>query len=285
MPSNKVTPEIRRQAIVSYKKKLYLEPFLASDMRRSFRQMIRSFMITYPRMQQTAMPSAYYADVTGHLRDHYRRVIKRFKSTYRDSQHKKKARQLNPDNEIDKIIDEKLHDYILEHSEDQARVIIRTTESELRKSILKIQSDAAKAGKPIDANEIAKLVADDYSRKINGRASVISTTETNGMAEKTKLAELGAIRDWWNDDDDAVNDPDFPDAEDDAEAEPAFNRIWVAVLDDHTRDAHAEADGQEVEEGQPFVVDGEELESPGDPSGSPENIINCRCDAVAIPAR
>jgi hypothetical protein len=27
----------------------------------------------------------------------------------------------------------------------------------------------------------------------------------------------------------------------------------------------------------PFIVDGEALDHPSDPSGSPENTINCRC--------
>jgi len=28
---------------------------------------------------------------------------------------------------------------------------------------------------------------------------------------------------------------------------------------------------------QPFIVDGESLDYPGDPSGSAANVINCRC--------
>ena len=52
---------------------------------------------------------------------------------------------------------------------------------------------------------------------------------------------------------------------------------WVAVSDNRTRDAHKHADGQMVEINDPFVVGGEKLMFPGDPNGSPENIINCRC--------
>lgn len=53
--------------------------------------------------------------------------------------------------------------------------------------------------------------------------------------------------------------------------------IWMAVMDDVTREAHADADGQTVDAGESFDVGGESLMYPGDPSGSDENIINCRC--------
>lgn len=52
---------------------------------------------------------------------------------------------------------------------------------------------------------------------------------------------------------------------------------WRAFLDKDTRDSHREADGQEVYETESFLVDGESLRWPGDPFGSPGNIINCRC--------
>lgn len=52
---------------------------------------------------------------------------------------------------------------------------------------------------------------------------------------------------------------------------------WITTEDARTREAHAIADGQVVGIGEPFDVDGESLAYPGDPSGSPGNIINCRC--------
>lgn len=52
---------------------------------------------------------------------------------------------------------------------------------------------------------------------------------------------------------------------------------WRAFIDADTRPAHAQADGQEVLEREMFEVGGELLRWPGDPFGSPGNIINCRC--------
>lgn len=52
---------------------------------------------------------------------------------------------------------------------------------------------------------------------------------------------------------------------------------WVAQADDRVRDDHADAHGQIKRVHLPFEVGGEGLMFPGDPDGSPDNIINCRC--------
>lgn len=56
-----------------------------------------------------------------------------------------------------------------------------------------------------------------------------------------------------------------------------LNKVWLATGDNRTRPAHADADGQEVGIDDSFEVGGEELDFPGDPSGSAGNIVDCRC--------
>jgi hypothetical protein len=58
--------------------------------------------------------------------------------------------------------------------------------------------------------------------------------------------------------------------------------IHNSTLDNRTREDHAAADGQRVPVGEPFIVGGESLEFPGDPAGSPEQVINCRCSTVLV---
>lgn len=58
---------------------------------------------------------------------------------------------------------------------------------------------------------------------------------------------------------------------------------WAAGIDGDTRDAHRAADGQKRGLDDPFLVGGEYLQTPGDPSGSPENTINCRCQVLPVP--
>jgi 2'-5' RNA ligase/lambda repressor-like predicted transcriptional regulator len=56
---------------------------------------------------------------------------------------------------------------------------------------------------------------------------------------------------------------------------------WLATADARTRETHAAADGQIVMGlDTPFDVGGSMLAQPGDPSGPPEEVINCRCTVV-----
>ena len=55
---------------------------------------------------------------------------------------------------------------------------------------------------------------------------------------------------------------------------------WVAALDERTRESHVAANGQIKNINETFLVGGEELDIPGDPNGSAENVINCRCVAI-----
>jgi SPP1 gp7 family putative phage head morphogenesis protein len=61
-----------------------------------------------------------------------------------------------------------------------------------------------------------------------------------------------------------------------------MQKMWVGTLDSKTRPAHGDADGQTVDVDEPFMVDGEQLFFPGDPSGSAENTINCRCTQISV---
>lgn len=61
-----------------------------------------------------------------------------------------------------------------------------------------------------------------------------------------------------------------------------LKKEWVAVQDDRTRDAHSGVDTKPIPLNEAFDVNGDTLQYPGDPSGQPENTINCRCASVHI---
>ena len=60
-----------------------------------------------------------------------------------------------------------------------------------------------------------------------------------------------------------------------------LQKEWLATLDNRTRHEHAMLDGQRVDNDKPFEVDGYKLMFPGDPSGKPHLIYNCRCTMIA----
>ena len=54
-------------------------------------------------------------------------------------------------------------------------------------------------------------------------------------------------------------------------------KVWISTFDNRSRPEHMEMDGVRVAFNENFTVAGEPLEFPGDPNGSPGNVINCRC--------
>ena len=58
---------------------------------------------------------------------------------------------------------------------------------------------------------------------------------------------------------------------------------WTTMHDQNVREAHEAADRQRRPAGSYFFVGGENLRYPGDPRGSIENTINCRCVLQPVP--
>jgi hypothetical protein len=61
------------------------------------------------------------------------------------------------------------------------------------------------------------------------------------------------------------------------ESGAAAYKQWLASSDQFVRPDHADADGKSVPVDQPFDVGGYQMMYPGDPSGPPSEVINCRC--------
>jgi SPP1 gp7 family putative phage head morphogenesis protein len=120
-----------------------------------------------------------------------------------------------------------------------------TTRDDLAKQLI----EGVQNGESID--QLASRVKTLFEETYKNRAKTIARTET---ISATNYAQLEA-----------------------GEQFGARKKIWITALDERTRPAHAEANGQIVDLDEPFIVDGEELMYPGDKNGSPENIINCRC--------
>ena len=59
-----------------------------------------------------------------------------------------------------------------------------------------------------------------------------------------------------------------------------MQKTWLATLDDRTRDAHAELDGETVDIDQPFKNSIGRIMFPGDPDADGENVYNCRCTMI-----
>lgn len=61
-----------------------------------------------------------------------------------------------------------------------------------------------------------------------------------------------------------------------------LERVWLSTSDARTRPSHREADQQRAPMGASFMVGGFALMFPGDPSGPPQEVIQCRCTNLLV---
>lgn len=100
------------------------------------------------------------------------------------------------------------------------------------------------------------------SDRWQNRATTVARTETIGALN---AGRMDAFR---------VAAQDEPDT--------VFEKIWLATVDSRTRETHRDADQQRVPLESPFSVGDSELMFPGDPSGPPQEVIQCRCTLLLV---
>jgi uncharacterized protein with gpF-like domain len=104
---------------------------------------------------------------------------------------------------------------------------------------------------------------EDIVRQVFGHAR--NRARTIAQTTATPVFEVGQV--------DAFGDAGFEE------------RSWLSRRDGKVREGtfdHVEPDGQVVKLDEAFLVSGESLDFPGDPTGSAGNIINCRCTQQPI---
>lgn len=123
-----------------------------------------------------------------------------------------------------------------------------------RKIITRVLKQGQEDG--LGQEEIAKNIREKYSSMSVWRSATIARTEIHNAATfgSQTIAE---------------------------QSDTELIREWVAVDDERTREWHADVNGDQRAMDEPFDVDGEQIDRPGE--GSPENSINCRCSLIYIP--
>jgi len=134
------------------------------------------------------------------------------------------------------------------HVGEQIVKITDTTKSHVKKAVEKWQT----TGEPI--SKLADDVESLYEGFAGYRADAIAITEVHAASSFSSLEGAKAT------------------------GIPKLRKEWIFTNDKRTRDEH-KLSGDEAIVGidDTFSVGGEQLEAPGDPKGSPENVIRCRC--------
>lgn len=263
-------------------KKLKLENKLKPVLRKFFKQLSSDVKTIWVTTHTLPTLDSYQSELSIILRQHYRDVAKVFKTTTRDSIKcadndfilKQNEQENDTENaialgillmpEFTNKVEKDIMAFINKQSQNQASIILDTTQQELQNIAAKIITDAS--GKPFDNIDIGNQIENEFNKSSIDRVDTIATTETQISSEKTKWIEAAAL---------AI----FLDA---AFAPEITVKTWNAVMDSKTRPAHAAANGQQVNINQTFIVGGERLSTPGDMThgASIGNIIHCRCVAT-----
>jgi len=146
-----------------------------------------------------------------------------------------------------------IQDFIRARANQLAGQVTDSTYSAIQQALM----DGVANGASID--DLAAAVRDVFTDASVNRSKTIARTEVISAANGS--ASLAASQ--------------LP-------SDVAAGQEFIATRDERTRDDHAEADGQIVAMGEPFIVGGEALLYPGDPAGSPENTISCRCTVAFL---
>lgn len=139
-------------------------------------------------------------------------------------------------------------DDALEYLRGTANRMVRVTEGTWTRARAQLIQGFT-AGESIEELSARLQSVTDWSAS---RAATVARTEIISASNAGALAEVRAVN-------------------------PEASKEWIATLDDRTRPTHREADHETVLLDGTFSVGADELDFPGDPSGSPGEIISCRC--------
>ncbi len=286
----RVPPALRRRAAEGTKKKMRLEARLASKLRRFFSKIGNQFRkqladgvvldaTMFDEELRRILKNHYvktFGDFSGGLSDtlksinHSNLILKQNGDIAPEntSEIAEAARKIKP-SRVNREVRSERNQFIEERVARQSKFILDTTQKDLNKAAAERQSEALAAiaiGVLITRQQMANNARRDFRDKTTERPAGIAMTETQAVAEEAKQTDASRTVEI---------------AAGTLAAITVLRKVWLTVGDDKVRSAHQAAEGQEQLVTDPFLVNGEQLKTPGDTSlgASPGNTINCRCSA------
>ncbi len=151
------------------------------------------------------------------------------------------------------------------------RIITATNQREMDAAVISARAGIIDDGRIPTNSEIARTSSRDFKNRGFARSPTIAATFTQKIAEGVKDIERSTFFSARNGIPAVVADvPQIEEVE-----------IWVTVGDEKVRPTHVAVDF-EPKDNLGWDVGGEFLKFPGDPNGSPGNIINCRCSIQPV---
>lgn len=251
------TKEFRKEVLEQVAKKIKLETRLKPKIKKFLRTINKEVSARYEATGVIGNLNKYTPELIAILKDHYRITQKRFMGEY----------EIKGDAE--KATDLLMEEFIDGQAPKQAGYILDTTKKETMASLGATFATAIHQGL-VSASDFSKEFRKNMDDKVSGRSEIISMTETQQLAEKTKLTEA------------MVNAGDVTAGNIPLQPKKNAFKTWHTVGDISVRDTHVAANGQTKPLNEPFVVGGSLLNYPSDTSlGSDmKEIYNCRCVSI-----
>lgn len=153
----------------------------------------------------------------------------------------------------DPIANQWIADKTLKLAQEASKFTLETITDEVKDAIQDALASGFSAGETI--SDVTERIKSVYEFAVEGRAERIARTEVLSAANAGNFEALKRAG--------------------------VEEKEWLSSQDDRVRETHAELDGRSVPLNQPFITSsGSALMFPGDPSGEPGEIINCRCTLI-----
>ena len=254
--------------------KLRLERAFIPILRRVFREIIAEFFSQYTALGTVVNARSFENLMRRRMLEHYDKVIKRFRRSFRDESGNKKTFGAIETKTADQTLDEELETIKNKLALSAVSAIMTTTQNDINRvlsaseaTLTTVESDNPM---PLPTrDEIAKLASVGLLARSLGRSNTIAATETQKMAESTRHAEINVLN----------QDADFIGAA----GGVIILKNWVDLDDGKVRKTHTVAGNTQrnIPANVPFTVGGFQMMVPGDPTlGAPlKETIRCRCSA------
>jgi len=257
----------KQYAQKEYNLKLRMERLLVPSLLLLFKQYGDDFEKRYEALGILPDIDLFQGKIKSLLQNHYDKVADVFSQRI--------VKEIGKPNNHDTILNSISQKNQLHHeftADDSSQIIADTTHKNAHNAVKKVIEGAAVTGVILNNAQIAKKAKQDLLRTNASRAPGIAITETQAPAEHAKQAEFNYL----NFHNATINGVNIADRK--------KQKMWMAILDDKTRPAHMEADGQIVDFDALYTVGGEKLMYPRDTTNGATagNIINCRCSSVPI---
>lgn len=271
--------QVMKQARIDRQKKITYDIRFAADLRTLYNKIARDFYTVYSTSGHSISATSYRTDMVQILQKWYFKVGDSFKDNIRSGAPK----EWNPRlfcKSVESTIDADLLTFTTHQTQSQADIIIATINDEMLAALGRTYASAVNAGEDPSNAYIAKSMRDWLRAFGSVHSLMVAITETNTAAENAKFTEAATLVDTF-----PKNFSIFIETKSRLVEAPMSSsntgKTWVSNLDHIVREWHAVADFQNVEIEGDFVVMGEQLSYPGDKTNaSPENYINCRCNAI-----